>query len=141
LTESQHRPKVPGRVLHPFLWSPLGAAAVLSLWAIWTHSLLTGSTGLQDALTVVIIFTFLSYVAALIVGLPIFLLLRRVHWMSQTACALGGAVGGLLFFLVPYSLWYGFWSTVAHRESEMIAPALGGLVTGLLFGHLHNKAV
>ena len=128
-----------GRTLCSFLLSPLGAVAVLSLWGILNHAARTGSNDVEAALSTVAIFTMLSYLATLLVGVPIFLLLRRIHWMSRTACAVGGALGGLIFFSVPYCVWYGISSTVETRRPEMVASTAAGMVAGLLFAQLHRR--
>jgi hypothetical protein len=127
-----------GGYLRAFLFAPLGAVAVLSLWGVWVHSTLTGSTDLEDLLSAVVIFTVLSYVAALVLGLPIFLVLRRLQRMSSSSCAIGGCVSGLIFFLIPYSLWYGVSSTLTTRTPEMVASMIAGMAAGVLFWQLRR---
>jgi len=125
--------------LRPFLLAPLGAVAVLSIGGMWIHTTRIGPIGIEDFLSLVVIFTLFSYVAALLVGVPIFLVLRRLEWMSRLSCAIGGGIGGLLFFLIPYSIWYGLLRTLTTRTSEMVMSMIAGITAGLLFGQLRIK--
>src|SRR5690348_1306326 len=119
-----------GGTLRAFVLSPLGTVGVLSLWSVLTHAEHTGSYEVQDTVSIVAIFILVSYFATLLVGVPIFLFLRRSNWTSQTACVLGGGASGLIFFLIPYSIWYGFSTTVGSRGPEMIASTAAGMATG-----------
>lgn len=127
-------------VLGPFILCPLGAAGVLTVWALRRHAILTGSNSLQDVVAVIFIFTLLSYLAALVVGVPILLLVRGVFWLSPTTCVIGGAAGGLVFTLVPCCFWYGILKAIETCGSEMAVSAAAGMASGLLFILIHRPA-
>lgn len=124
-----------------FLVAPVGASIVLTAYAIFRHTAVTRSTGVDDVLVMVLIFTLMSYLGAFAVGIPIFLLLRRVSKLSTTACASGGAVGGFIFFCLPYSLWYGLVSTLRTRTSELVVSTIAGALSGLIFDQVRRRWV
>jgi len=130
--------------MRSFLISPLAAAAVLSLWGLWQHSLTTQSTSFQDVLGAVVIFTVLSYTAMLLVGAPLFLLLRHFGWVSIRACAAGGGIAGLLFagiFSTHDAFSNGLLPTLMQYGSALTASTVGGVAAGLLFAHLRSAAI
>ena len=116
-----------------FLWAPLASSLVMTVGAILPRSTITESTTVEDLFSVALIFTFMSYLGAFTVGLPVLALLRRFEMNSLASCIAGGGLSGFLFLFLPYALWYGFTTTLHDRHPEMIACTVAGMAAGLVF--------
>jgi hypothetical protein len=114
-----------GGALRAFLLSPLGAVAVLSLSGLSSYTARTGSSDLKDTASAVVIFTLLSYLAALVVGVPIFL-----SFGEFTGCH-GSPV--------PLEVRPGSQNTIETRRPEMVASMVAGMAAGLLFAQLERR--
>lgn len=112
MDDSGTRPGIPWRA---FLLSPLGAAMVLSMWGAWSS---VPTKGLSDVPMLLLLFAIFSYAAALVTGLPLFLIVRRMGWMSRIACVLAAGLAGFVFFVGMFSIDYGLSNTLATRGSE-----------------------
>jgi hypothetical protein len=131
------------RTVRAFLLSPLGAAAVLTLWVALRDVTRTGSVRFGDFLGTAVLFTFFSYVGTLIVGAPMFFLFRRLGWTSRIACAKGGGISALLFITAltaPDVIKHGLLDTLAEYGSVMMGSVVAGVVAGLLFALFQRRA-
>jgi hypothetical protein len=120
------------RTFRAFLIAPLGSSIVLTCWGVWERAKFRFD-GFHDLIVILAIFTFVSYVAALVVGIPAFFICRITGRMSCMEYTLAGTISGFVFSAGAFAASYGLIDTLADRKPEMFMGALAGAATGAVF--------
>ena len=124
------------RTLSAFGVAVAGATAVLWFYAIGVRVRNHLPLDFADLLSLLALLLVLSCIAAVLAGAPAFFILRRARCLSRSSCVISGAIAALLFFLIPYSMWYGFLEVLRVRVPELAASTVAGAVAGLIFSRV-----
>lgn len=121
-----------------FVMATTGAASVLWLFGVGTRFAKGFPTDTEDLLSLAALFITLSCLATALLGIPLFLCLRQMGWLSGWSCTVAGAAAGSFFFFVPYAIGYGFLQVVDTRLPEIMASTVAGATGGFLFSRVRK---
>jgi hypothetical protein len=131
------------KVVAAFAVAPLGGAGAVAAigWFIGMFSLgLSADVGAvvaETAFVLFVIFSILGYAVAIILGIPGYLIFRRMAWVRRAhwvlLCAILGAIAGSIWPVVALLAQLGINNPTTSIGGMTVAGALVGTVSGLVF--------
>jgi hypothetical protein len=126
-------------VVAAFAAAPLGGAGAMAAigWLVSAFSYGPNAVATEAAVLLFIFFSILGYAVALVLGIPGYLLFRRMAWVRRAhwvlLCAILGAAAGSIWPVVALLARIAVGNPAASIGGFTVAGALVGTVSGFVF--------